>query len=183
MSTTVSSPIEVLEFWWAAGADKWFQQDDAFDAECRETFLPMIQAAKVGELDTWPQTADGALALILLLDQLTRNVFRGTPEAFAADEKALGVARIAIEHRYDRAFPKDARGFFYLPFEHSEKMADQDMSVDLFRQLGVMSYYHYALIHMDVIRRFGRFPHRNAVLGRPSTDAEVAFLESGGFSA
>lgn len=177
------SPVDVLEFWWSAGASKWFAQDDVFDGECRERFLPAIRAAKAGDLDDWLATAEGALALIILLDQLTRNVFRGSADAFAADGKAVACARIALERRYDKVFPQSVRVFFYLPFEHSEDMSDQELSVDLCKALGDMNFYHYALIHMDVVRRFGRFPHRNKVLGRASTDAELAFLESGGFSA
>jgi len=183
MSEQTLSPLDVLDFWWQAGAEKWFARDDKFDKRCKERFLPAIEAAASGDLDSWSETADGALALLLLLDQLPRNVYRGTPEAFKADGKAVQIAEKVLERGFDRAFPKDVRGFFYLPFEHSEDMAHQERSVDLCRLLGDMELYHYALIHMDVIRRFGRFPHRNAVLGRPSTPAEVAYLESGGFSA
>lgn len=183
MTNELPSPIDILDFWWEAGASKWFAKDDKFDSRCRDLFLPAIEAAQRGELDGWLKTADGALAVILLLDQFTRNVFRGSAKAFEADATAVKAARIALENRFDRAFPKEVRVFFYLPFEHSEDMADQELSVDLCKALGDMNYYHYALIHMDVIRRFGRFPHRNAVLGRKSTEAEVAFLERGGFSA
>ncbi|QDG75471.1 DUF924 family protein [Labrenzia sp. PHM005] len=183
MTTELPSSIDVLDFWWEAGASKWFAKDDKFDAHCRDMFLPAIEAAQRGDLDSWTETPDGALAVILLLDQCTRNVFRGSGRAFEADSKAVEIARAAVERGFDRAFPKEARVFFYLPFEHSEDMADQELSVDLCKALGDMSYYHYALIHMDVIRRFGRFPHRNKVLGRQSTEAEIAFLENGGFSA
>ncbi len=177
------SPIDVLEFWWEAGTNKWFTQDDGFDDECRERFLPAIRAAQAGQLDEWLDTADGTFALIILLDQLTRNVFRGSADAFASDARAVDIARLALKRRFDKAFPKNVRVFFYLPFEHSEDMDDQELSVDLCKALGDMNYYHYALIHMDVVRRFGRFPHRNAVLGRTSTPEETAFLENGGFSA
>lgn len=183
MSEQTISPLDVLDFWWQAGAAKWFARDDKFDRRCRETFTAAIEAAAAGELDHWSDSADGALALILLLDQMPRNIYRGTPEAFKADGKAVEIAQKALDKGFDRAFPKDARGFFYLPFEHSEDMAHQERSVDLCRILGDKELYHYALIHLDVIRRFGRFPHRNAVLGRCSTPEELAYLESGGFSA
>lgn len=183
MNDGVVSPLDVLDFWWQAGAAKWFAQNDDFDTLCRDTFLPTIEAAKAGHLDAWAETPAGALALIIVLDQFTRNVFRGQAAAFEADGKAVAVADKAVELGYDRAFPKEVRVFFYLPFEHAEDMAYQEKSVDLCRGLGDMQYYHYALIHMDVIRRFGRFPHRNAVLGRDTSEAERAFLASGGFSA
>ncbi|MEP3431432.1 MAG: DUF924 family protein [Roseibium sp.] len=183
MSNTIVSPIDVLDFWWQAGAAKWFAQDDVFDAQCRDAFLPTIKAAQAGMLDGWVETADGAFALILVLDQFTRNVFRGQAEAFKADAKAVAIAEEALNRGFDRAFPKEVRVFFYLPFEHAENIAYQEKSVDLCRALGDMQFYHYALIHMDVIRRFGRFPHRNAVLGRETTTAEQAFLNAGGFSA
>lgn len=177
------SSLDVLDFWWQAGAAKWFAKDDKFDKRCRERFLAAIEDAMAGRLDHWMESADGALALLVLLDQMTRNVFRGSADAFKADRKALAVAEAALERGFDRAFPPDVRGFFYLPFEHSEDMAHQERSVDLFRALGEKEVYHYALIHMDVIRRFGRFPHRNKVLGRETTPEEQRYLEDGGFSA
>ncbi|PVB61217.1 DUF924 family protein [Labrenzia sp. 011] len=175
--------LDVLDFWWQAGPEKWFAGGDAFDRSCREKFLPAIEDAFAGRLDPWMETADGALALVLLLDQMPRNVFRGTAAAFKADPKALAVAEHALARGFDRAFPKAGRGFFYLPFEHSEEMAHQERSVDLFRGLGDKELYYYALIHLDVIRRFGRFPHRNKALGRETTPQEQAYLADGGFSA
>lgn len=183
MTDGLPASVDVLDFWWSAGAQKWFSSDDAFDAECRDRFLGGIAAARAGDLDNWAETAHGALALILLLDQFPRNVFRGSAGAFASDAKAVAVAEQAISAGFDRAFPKEARIFFYLPFEHAEDMALQERAVDLCRGLGDMQFYHFALIHMDVIRRFGRFPHRNETLGRQSTDAEKAFLANNGFSA
>jgi len=177
------SPLDVLDFWWHAGVEKWFAGGDAFDRRCREEFLPAIEAAAAGDFDHWTETADGSLALLLLLDQMPRNVYRGSAQAFKADGKAVKIAEEAVDRGFDRAFPKDVRGFFYLPFEHSENMAHQERCVDLCRVLGDKELYHYALIHLDVIRRFGRFPHRNAVLGRETTAEEAAYLESGGFAA
>ncbi|MFD1697654.1 DUF924 family protein [Roseibium aestuarii] len=174
---------DVLDFWWQAGPAKWFARDDAFDAEIRERFLALMEAAARGDLAEWEGTADGALALLILLDQFPRNVYRQDARAFATDPEALRIARQSVDRGFDRSFPKEARSFFYLPFEHAEDMAAQERSVDLFRRLGQETTYLYALIHMDVIRRFGRFPHRNAVLGRQTTEAEAAFLADGGFSA
>ncbi|MEJ8476400.1 DUF924 family protein [Roseibium algae] len=183
MTEVSVSPIDVLDFWWKAGGAKWFSRSDDFDADIRSRFLKAIEAAKAGDLGGWSDTPHGCLALIILLDQFTRNVFRNDPRAFEADGKALALAKIALERGYDRAFPKEVRVFFYLPFEHAENMDEQQTSVDITRKLGDQNFYLYALTHMDVIRRFGRFPHRNAVLGRTSTPEEAAFLADGGFSA
>lgn len=183
MSASIAQPIEILDFWWRAGPAKWFARDIAFDEEIRTRFLPAIEAAQRGELDQWAEQPHSALAYILLLDQFTRNVFRESSRAFEADHMALAVAKKSVELGYDKAFPANERVFFYLPFEHAEDMAAQEMSVDLCRATGDQQYYLYALVHMDVIRRFGRFPHRNAVLGRETTPEEQAFLDGGGFSA
>ncbi|MTI43410.1 uncharacterized protein (DUF924 family) [Roseibium hamelinense] len=183
MSASVATPLEVLDFWWQAGAEKWFAGGAKFDQECRDGFLPTIESAQRGDLNAWQEMPHGALALILVLDQLTRNVFRGSARAFEADARAFDVATHAVERGFDQAFPRDVRVFFYLPFEHAEDMAAQEKSVDLCRRLGIEQFYHYALIHMDVIRRFGRFPHRNEVLGRESTEQERAYLADHGFSA
>jgi len=180
---TLPRDVDLLDFWWQAGAEKWFAQDDDFDDLCKERFGAATAAALNGELDAWSVSPTGALALILLLDQFPRNIYRGTPKAFAGDAKGLEIAGAAIEQGFDRAFPPSVRVFFYLPFEHAEDMAAQEKAVDLCRALGDMQFYHYALIHMDVIRRFGRFPHRNTVLGRVSTAAEEAYLADNGFSA
>lgn len=183
MSLETVTAFDVLDFWWTSGGEKWFAGGESFDQDCRSRFLATIEAAQKGELDDWAETPHGALALLIVLDQLTRNVFRGEPRAFAADARALALAEAALAKGFDRAFPKEARFFFYLPFEHAEDMAAQERCVDLCRSLGVQEYYHYALIHMDVIRRFGRFPHRNPILGRDTTPAEAAYLADGGFSA
>lgn len=173
--------LTVLDFWWEAGPTKWYRGGDAFDDACRDALLGLHEEAAAGALDGWEATPHGTLALLILLDQIPRNVFRGTPRAFATDNKALGIARRALDKGFPKAFSKDVRVFFYLPFTHSEAMADQEICVDMTRTLG-MEVYHYALIHMDAIRRFGRFPHRNAILGRPATEAEEAYLATGGFS-
>lgn len=183
MPHSLSSAIDVLEFWWEAGASKWFAKNEKFDAECGSRFMHLIEAALAGELDHWAETPSGMLALIIVLDQFPRNVFRGSPRAFEGDAYALKFANEAVSNEFDKAFPKDVRVFFYLPFEHAEDMEAQEKSVDLTRVLGIESFYHYALIHMDVIRRFGRFPHRNKALGRPSTPEEKKYMAEAGFSA
>ena len=173
--------LAVLSFWWAAGPACWFTADPAFDEKVRGALGSLHEEAAAGRLDHWAGTPHGALALILLMDQVPRNIFRGTPRAFATDARALALAEAALAAGHPDAFPQEARTFFYLPFEHAEDMAAQTRSVDLFRMLGDRETYFYALVHMDAIRRFGRFPHRNAILGRPSTPEEEAWLASGGF--
>ena len=172
---------DVVDFWRAAGAEKWFGKDAAFDADFRDRFLAAHEAAASGALDSWAETADGALALMILLDQFPRNAFRGTARMFATDAKALVLADAAIGAGLDAEVEPALRAFLYLPFEHSEALADQDRALALFRPLGA-DLLHWAEVHHDIIVRFGRFPHRNAVLGRSSTAEELAFLESGGFA-
>lgn len=184
----------VIDFWFGAPGSPehgrprkvWFQKDDAFDAAIRERFGPLVERALRGELADWAATPDGALAEILLLDQFTRNSFRGTPRAFAGDPRALAAAVAAVGQRFDAALPAFQRGFVYLPFEHAETMAAQDESVRLFGRLaaeggeGAASMLDYAERHRDVVERFGRFPHRNAILGRRSTAEEEAYLSEPG---
>jgi len=173
-------PQDVVRFWREAGPDKWFDKDEAFDRSFTARFLDAHMAAARRELDHWLDEADGALALLILLDQLPRNAFRGTAHMFATDPLALAFAKQAVAHGHDRAAEPALRVFFYLPFEHSETLADQDRSMALCEGLG--DYARYARIHHDVIARFGRFPHRNAVLGRETTAEEQAFLDEGGFA-
>jgi uncharacterized protein (DUF924 family) len=168
--------------WWFAPEIKphWFERSDAFDVEVRSRLGPLHGRAMAGEIDDWAGDPKGLLALVILFDQVPRNIHRGTPLAFATDAKALALARLAVDRGLDAGFETDERLFLYLPFEHSEQLADQERSVALFRALGDANYLDYAIRHRDVIARFGRFPHRNAVLGRPSTAAERAFLEEPG---
>lgn len=177
------SPEDVVAFWREAGPEKWFATDAAFDAEIADRFSALHGAAAQGGHDTWAESGDGALALILVLDQFSRNLHRGSALAFASDPKALQVARTALARGDDHAVSKDLQVFFYMPFEHSESLADQRMAIRLTHAMQNANYLRYAHTHHDVIRRFGRFPHRNAVLGRHTTAAEKAFLETGGFSA
>ena len=179
---TIATAADVLAFWRAAGPDKWFTKSDAFDAEIRTRFLATYEAAAAGKLSDWEATPDGALALTLVLDQFPRNMFRRDPRAFTADATARAVADRALAHGFDQQVPEAERLFFYLPFEHSEAMADQDRCCALFRALGNADQLHWAELHADIIRRFGRFPHRNAPLGRATTPAETAFLDSDGFA-
>lgn len=177
MNTTAD---DVVAFWREAGYDNWFQGSEAFDARCRERFAHAHDAAARRELESWMGSDEGALALVLLLDQIPRNIFRGSAHAFATDPLARHYAGRAVAERRDRSFEPALRGFFYLPWEHAEAMDDQDRSVALFTALGDPTYLRYAHAHRDVIARFGRFPHRNHVLGRESTPQERAWLEAGG---
>lgn len=171
---------ELVEFWRDAGMARWFRGGEAFDAECRARWLDAHFAAARREFDDWMDDADGALALVLLLDQIPRNVFRNSGHAFATDPLALHYANRAIDAGHDAKIDASLRLFFYMPFEHSEAIADQDRSVELLTALGNSDLLGYANAHRDVIVRFGRFPHRNAALGRSNTTEEQAWLEAGG---
>ena len=175
------SPADVVAFWRAAGPKRWFEKDAAFDDDIRRRFLKLHEAASTGKLTDWEANAEGALALLILLDQFPRNMFRGQARAFASDPLALAIASRAILNGFDGAFP-DLRGFFYLPFEHSENLADQERAVAFFTAIGDADGLKWAQLHADIIRRFGRFPHRNVVLGRATTADEQAFLDAGGFA-
>jgi uncharacterized protein (DUF924 family) len=181
----VSEPAtagDVVAFWRAAGPAKWFRKNDAFDEEIRTRFLPSIEAAAAGRLADWEPTPEGALALLILLDQFPRNIFRGSARAFSADPLAHAVAERAIGQGFDQRVPEAERLFFYLPFEHSENIVDQERCITLVRALGSADLLKWAELHADIVRRFGRFPHRNAALNRTSTAAEQAFLDEGGFA-
>lgn len=176
----MTDPNTVVAFWREAGELKWFEGGPSFDAQCRERFLDAHHAAARREHDDWMDSADGALALLLLLDQMPRNIFRGSAHAFATDGLALHHARRALDAKLDRAVDPALRAFMYLPFEHSEDLADQRRAVALFEPLGNAEYTKYAHAHLAVIEQFGRFPHRNRALGRTSTPAEQAWLDAGG---
>lgn len=172
----------VLETWLAPETEpRWFRPDAAFDRVLALRFGALVDRAAAGAFDDWPATPEGALALAILVDQLPRNIHRGTPRAFAHDAKAREVARRALALGHHLALPERVRLFLYLPFEHSEEAADQERAVELCRALGGEAFRH-AVRHRDVIRRFGRFPHRNAVLGRASTGEELDFLQQPGSS-
>lgn len=178
MSTADAKAI--VEFWRDAGYQRWFTRDDAFDARFGARFLASHHAAARREFEHWLGDADGALALMILLDQLPRNAFRDSAHAYATDGLARHYAERAIDTGLDRLIETPLRAFLYLPFEHSEARADQDRSVALFGALGNAEYSKYAKAHRAVILRFGRFPHRNRALGRVSTPDEQAWLDAGG---
>ncbi|WP_026874002.1 DUF924 family protein [Inquilinus limosus] len=177
---------DVLTFWFEqSGKDRWFSGDAGFDAEIRARFLTLQEEAAAGRHDDWAASPLGAVALCIVLDQFPRNLFRGTPRAFATDPQALATAKAAVEQGFDKdpALTDDHRLFLYLPFEHSEDLADQQRSVELQTAgLSDPGYIDYARRHLAVIERFGRFPHRNLILGRITTPEEEAYLaEHGGF--
>lgn len=181
-STIDDRALAVTRFWREAGPDAWFRKDDAFDTDFRARFLDLHYAAARRELDGWADHPEGALALMILLDQFPRNCFRGTGHMFATDPLARHFADKVVDAGHDTALEEDLRAFIYLPFEHSEEMADQERSVALFSERAPASYMPYATEHRDIIARFGRFPHRNAALGRETTAEERAFLDGGGFA-
>ena len=174
------NPDAVLDFWFSEDAKaQWWAPPPAFDDEIRRRFGALHETAAAEELEAWEATADGALALLIVLDQFPRNMFRDDARAFAADPLARAVAQRAIDRGHDLAVPADRRLFFYLPLEHSEDLVHQDRSCALFAErCDIGQYVEFAERHRTVIARFGRFPHRNAVLGRESTPEEKAYLES-----
>jgi uncharacterized protein (DUF924 family) len=178
----IEAPQDVLAFWRKAGPKRWFSKSAAFDRRLRTRFLPTYQAAAAGALSHWERKPDSALALAIVLDQFPRNMFRGNARTFAADPLARRIVNRAIARGFDRRVPASMRQFFYLPFEHSESPKDQARGVALFRATGDKESLKWAERHADIIRKFGRFPHRNAVLGRTTTAKERAFLDGGGFS-
>jgi uncharacterized protein (DUF924 family) len=171
----------VVAFWREAGPERWFTRDAAFDARC-EAFLPLHLRAARCEFEQWLQDATSALALVLLLDQIPRNVYRGNAHAYATDGLARHYASRAIEAGFDAGVDPALRVFFYLPYEHSEAPADQRRSLELHARLPGEGADEWARLHADLIERFGRFPHRNAALGRVTTAEEQAFLDGGGFA-
>lgn len=183
----IPSPSDIVAFWRAAGHEKWFSPDPAFDAEVRARLLPVhldaaARNAEATPLPDYEAAPEGALALVILLDQVPRNAFRGTPRAFATDAAARAVADRALVRGFDAGIEPALRGFLYLPFMHAEELAIQERCVALYEQMGEPDQLKYAHIHRDIIARFGRFPHRNPVLGRRMTEEEERFLAEGGFS-
>ena len=183
---TAEHAESLLAFWREAGPERWFAKDDGFDAACRHRFEALHLEASRGPVAPWTEAPDTALAFILLTDQIPRNLYRRSAHAFATDPLALATANLAIARGHDQATEPVLRPFLYLPFEHSEDPRDQARSVQLFahhaEQTGDTHSLHWARLHDDIIRRFGRFPHRNDALGRATTPEEQAFLDAGGFS-
>lgn len=184
--SSATDPAGIIAFWRQAGQKAWFAADPAFDAAIRERFAARHDEAAAGRLAEWEEDAAGALALLLLTDQFPRNLFRHSAHAFATDEMARNIADRAILRGFDQASEAELRVFFYLPFEHHEDASSQARAVALCERLaaetGAKNWLHYALLHQGLIARFGRFPHRNLVLGRLSTPEEIAYLAEGGFA-
>jgi uncharacterized protein (DUF924 family) len=184
MTASTSEPPwvgDVLSFWFdELGRDAWFAKDEGIDAQCRDRFAPLIDEINARPIGDAVSSADHALASVIVLDQFTRNIHRDTPRAFAYDELARAIARLAIAVGLDQRLAPERRIFLYLPFEHSEAYADQLRSVELISALGDDEFTRYAQAHLDVIERFGRFPHRNAILGRATTPEEITFLQQPG---
>jgi uncharacterized protein (DUF924 family) len=188
-----TAPADILDFWFGRPGEpgfgqprsEWFRKDAAFDDQIRNRFLPGVEAALAGELTAWADERQGLLALLILLDQFPRNLFRGEAKVFAGDPQARRLAETALDRGWDKSLTAVEKVFVYLPFEHSESLADQERSVALFSALaaehrGSDGFLDYAHRHHEVIARFGRFPHRNAALGRPSTPEETSYLTQPG---
>jgi uncharacterized protein (DUF924 family) len=176
------APADILAFWRDAGHKRWYTSDEAFDAEVRRRFLGLWQRAAAGELASWQGSDDGALALVIVLDQFPRNLFRDDIRTYASDAQSREVAQHAIDRGVDARIDPALREFLYLPFMHSEHLADQLRCIELSRAAGHTESLKWAEHHADIIRRFGRFPHRNRLMGRSTTPEEQAFLDEGGFS-
>jgi uncharacterized protein (DUF924 family) len=179
---TTLSAGQIVHFWEEAGPEKWFAKDEAFDVDIRSRFFGLHESAARCELAEWETSAEGALALLLLLDQFPRNLFRNSAHAFATDALARRIASEALEAGFDWHVGEALRAFFYLPLMHSESIVDQKHCVALCNRPGLEENFKFAKEHLDIIQRFGRFPHRNAVMGRITTAEEQAFLDSGGFA-
>ena len=182
MSEAHVAPADILAFWRDAGPKRWYTSDEAFDAEVRRRFLGLWQRAAAGQLSSWEQSDDGALALTIVLDQFPRNMFRGDALTYASDRLARDVAARAIDRGSDRRIDPALLEFLYLPFMHSEHLPDQLRCIELFGATPNTENREYAEQHADIVRRFGRFPHRNRILGRETTPEEQAFLDAGGFT-
>lgn len=168
---------EILEFWFSEDAERlWFASTPAFDQEIRRRFAERFAEAASGQLRSWEETPEGCVALCILLDQMPRNMFRGSPRAFATDAKALAIADRAVNRGLDRELSPEHKQFLYMPFCHSEELADQVRALALFEAAGLRESLEFVKDRLAVMRRFGRFPHRNAVLGRTSTPEELKFL-------
>ena len=174
-------PADILAFWREAGYDRWYKKDGAFDDEVRRRFLGLWQEAAAGKLSSWEASDDGALALVIVLDQFPRNMFRGDVRTYATDVPAREVAGRAIDRGADARIDPGLLEFLYMPFMHSEHLPDQLRCVELFRKSGNADNLKYAEHHAEIVRRFGRFPHRNQMLNRTTTLEEQAFLDGGGF--
>ncbi|EJF89101.1 DUF924 family protein [Bartonella tamiae] len=181
MDEITLKPRDVLDFWLAAGRDQWFAKNEAFDQTITQRFKKLWQKALAGRLNHWSDDDEGLMALILILDQFPRNMFRDDARAFCSDKQAKKFTEKALNISLDKRVDPSLRGFIYLPLEHSEHIDDQTRSLELFQKLGNDSMLSYAQLHYDIIAKFGRFPHRNKALGRITTPQEQDFLDNGGF--
>jgi uncharacterized protein (DUF924 family) len=172
----------IVDFWTLAGPERWFNRDAAFDGALSVKFGDALRQARHGAFDHWDETPEGALGLVILLDQVSRNINRGSPMAFAGDAKALALAKASVSRGYHQKLIPPLARWLIMPFEHAEDLDAQHRAVALFGTMGLAEMVYYAQIHLDIIARFGRFPHRNPVLGRKSTAAEISFLQAGGFA-
>jgi uncharacterized protein (DUF924 family) len=172
----------IVDFWTLAGPQRWFTRDAAFDGTLAVRFGDALRQARLGAFDHWGETPEGALGLVILLDQVSRNTHRGSPLAFAGDAKALALAKASVSRGYHQKLIPPLARWLIMPFEHAENLDAQNRALALFGTMGLSDMVYYAKIHLDIIARFGRFPHRNPVLGRKSTAAEIAFLQAGGFA-
>ena len=176
------TPDDILAFWREAGRERWYTKDATFDADIRDRFFGLWQKAAAGGLSAWETSDNGAMVLVILLDQFPRNMFRDDASIYSSDALAREVASRAIARGVDQRIEAVLLEFLYMPFMHSEHLADQQRCVELFRYAGNTDNLGYAQDHADIVRRFGRFPHRNRILGRTTTPQEQAFLDEGGFS-
>ena len=175
------TPDTILDFWFSGAVKPFhFQKNIAFDDTIRERFGSSYEEAFEGKLDDWLLAAKSSLALVIMLDQFPRNMFRNTPQSFGADNKAHAAAKSAINSGFDQELTQEQRVFLYMPFMHSENIEEQERSVELYRMLGIENNVKFAVAHYDIIKRFGRFPHRNDILERDSTCEEIAFLKEPG---
>lgn len=180
--SAVATPGDIITFWREAGEKRWWEKNADFDREIISRFKPTWEAASRGELTSWEATDDGALALIIVLDQFPRNMFRNDPRTYTTDDLALQIAQRALSKGVDQRVDNELQQFVYMPFMHSEELKHQERCVELFKAVGNTFNLGFAEDHADIVRRFGRFPHRNKILGRETTTDEQAFLDNGGFS-
>lgn len=172
-------PQDIIDFWFADSTrELWFDSTPEFDADLRERYRQTWEQARRGELDQWLETAEGCVALAIVLDQFPLNMFRGGAESFSTEAQSREVAHVAIERGFDGELETDRKAFLYMPFMHSEAIEDQQLALRLFDQPGLESNLRFARHHHDIVSRFGRFPHRNVALGRDSTEAEIEYLNS-----
>ncbi len=179
MSEQIVSRDEILDFWFSEPASKrWFNSTPEFDQELCDRFMHTYEAARADQLDNWQESASGALALVIILDQFPLNMFRNQPQSFATEACSREVARTAIDKGFDQQFTDAQKAFLYMPLMHSEELADQERSVELYEKAGLTNNIRFAKHHRDIVKRFGRFPHRNAILGRESSKQELEYLNS-----